>query len=349
MIARPKVREAVDWYSQNRPLYQALAKRAAVIVREVLQTNKLNYHSITYRAKTLESYREKANKEIYKDPHSEIRDMAGVRIITYTDSDAEKVSAIISKTFDIHSEDINDKARELGIDKMGYRSIHCMGTLGKERLNLPENRVFKDMAFEIQIRTILQHAWAEFEHDRNYKFSGVLPADIRRRLSVVAGNLELVDREFERISEAIDSYALNVREKTQLGELDIPINSTSLTAYMTKEFESLVRLGIEPNFSNTDAFLFKELSDFGIVTLKQLDDIIPRDYIEKKSKILPLQNHKGNLAGIIVDALIIHDVKSYFRIIRDGAILTMDKVELDLFKDYGVNFAEFVERIIIYP
>ena len=49
---------------------------------------------------------------------------------------------------------------------------------------LPEMKLFSGIPFEIQVRTILQHAWAEFAHDRNYKFRGVLPDVIARRYGV---------------------------------------------------------------------------------------------------------------------------------------------------------------------
>ena len=187
MAMRPEIQEAMNGYSKKRPLYIALAKRVASIIREILEVEKINFHSIVYRAKTLESYKEKALKQVYKKSLSEIKDLAGIRIITYTDSDAKKVFEILKKTFTIHPEDIIDKTQELGTDKVGYRSLHCVGSLGKDRAKLPENKIFKDMCFEIQVRTILQHAWAEFEHDRNYKFAGVLPNEIKRRLAILSG------------------------------------------------------------------------------------------------------------------------------------------------------------------
>ena len=53
----------------------------------------------------------------------------------------------------------------------------------------------------VQIRTVLQHAWAEFEHDIRYK--GVVPDehafDLDRRFTLAAGLLGLADREFSAI------------------------------------------------------------------------------------------------------------------------------------------------------
>jgi len=349
LAIRPEIQEAISWYSKNRLIYKALSKRVANIVHEVLEAKKVNYHSVAHRAKSLKSYKEKASKEFYKNPIFEIKDLAGIRIITYTSNDAQKVFDIIRKTFEIHPEDIVDKSQELGTDKVGYRSIHCIGNLGKDRGKLPENIVFKNMCFEIQIRTILQHAWAEFEHDRNYKFGGVLPKEIKRRLSVLAGTLELLDKEFDDLSREIDNYALEVKEKTETGDLDIPIDSTSLKAYMYKKFGPLVRLGVKPYFDQFDKQLLNELSIMKIRSIKDLDDIVPKDYIEKKSKLLPDEQYKGSFFGILIDIMIIHGMDTYFNKVLEDTALGLDERYIEFYKGYGLNIDKYSNRILLFP
>src|SRR5690606_2630134 len=108
---------------------------------------------------------------------------------------------IIKPLFVIDPDHSIDKTKELGTDKVGYRSIHYVAKLTNERLILPEYQKFRDLSFEIQIRTIIEHAWADISHERNYKFNGVLPPenDIERRFSLAAVTLELVDREFDSL------------------------------------------------------------------------------------------------------------------------------------------------------
>jgi len=340
MAISHKVREAVDWYAQNRGIYEALAKRVESILQEMLDFRKINYYSINSRPKTVESYKNKASRGKYKEPCAEIMDMAGVRVITYTDSDARKVYEIVKDVFDTQPEHSIDKAEELGIDKVGYRSIHCVGTLGKQRLKLPENRIFKDMCFEIQIRTILQHAWAEFEHDRNYKFSGLLPRNLRRRLSLVAGNLESADREFDDISKAIDAYAEDVGRKTEMGDLDVPINTTSLTEFMVRKFAPLVAKGVEPKF---DITYVAQIKNMGINNLRELDEIIPDDYIEVKAPFV--RPHSGEYFGsIIIDILIIHDIDTYFKKVWKEGWHALSKFDIQVYKHYGIDFKEYAKR-----
>lgn len=342
MKLSPRVQEAVEWYAKNRILYQALARKVESTVREILDLNKINYHNISSRAKKIESYRKKASKEKYKEPRSEIMDMAGIRIITYTDSDARKVSEIVKEAFEIYPEFSVNKSEELGVDKVGYRGIHYVASLGEDRLKLPENVPFKGCVFEIQIRSILQHAWAEFEHDRNYKFSGVLPTDIRRRLSLVSGTLESADMEFNEISEAIDSYTADVKERTGAGDLAVQINSTSLITYMNIKFKPLVEEGfVQPIVHK---ILIKELSNMGITTLKDLDDIIPKDFIEKsrlfysKSEI-----YLSNFTGLLRDVLMIHDIDTYFRESWKKTWQGIEKPAVSLLLSYGVNIRKYIK------
>jgi len=68
-------------------------------------------------------------------------------------------------------------------------------------LKLSEYALFDKMKCEIQVRTILQHAWAEIEHDLVYKSPADIPFRVRRRFASLAGLLEIADREFESLRQ----------------------------------------------------------------------------------------------------------------------------------------------------
>jgi putative GTP pyrophosphokinase len=316
-----------------------LATRVESIIREVLDQNKINYHTITHRTKTLDGYEKKAEK--YPKPREEIMDMAGIRVITYIDSDAKKVEELTKSLFYIIPEHCVDKTKELGTDKVGYRSVHIVGTIGDQRSSLPENKNLANLRFEIQIRTILQHAWAEFEHDRNYKFSGVLPDEIKRRLAITAGNLELIDWTFESISHEIDQYVLEVEKKTAVGNLDTPITTASLTVYFEKKFSELIGKPLNPTFNGIDNLVIRELSAVGIKTLQQLDNIIPKDF----SEIFLKYKERSNYSGLLRSIMIIHDSKAYFEKAwspPSWSYLHQDSV--DFLTYYNVPIRELIER-----
>jgi putative GTP pyrophosphokinase len=338
-VADPsKVKEAVEWYENRRVTYDALAKKVKSIILELLKAGKVDYHSVTCRSKSIARYRQKASEDKYTDPMSEIHDMAGIRIITYIDPEAKQAHDITKKCFDLIPELSIDKSEELGVDRVGYRSIHCVGTLGKERLRLPENKIFKGMTFEIQIRTILQHAWAEFEHDRNYTFKGVLPPSLRRRLSVVAGNLELADREFESIAKAIDDYTAEVKKKTETGDLQVSIDSKSLVTYLTQRFKPLIKAGLKPRLRPA---VVPELLDMEITTLQQLEDIIPKGYLKSKRVHL---GRGGTFTGLARDLMLIHDADKYFKKAWKSHWKWMTVDHAKFLSDNGVDIKRYAKK-----
>jgi ppGpp synthetase/RelA/SpoT-type nucleotidyltranferase len=344
-----KVYEATRWYEQRRIFYEVLASKVEVIVKELLKLGHIDHHSVSSRAKTIQSYRKKASKEEYKDPQSEIMDMAGIRVITYTDSDAKKVAGIIREAFEIYPEHSIDKTAELGTDKVGYRGIHFVANLGERRLQLPENTVFKDYIFEIQVRSILQHAWAEFEHDRNYKFSGVLPKEIKRRLSLAAANLESVDRDFDDMARDIDAYVIEVEKRTVRGELAISIDSTSLRTYLSGKFSLLVKHGlVESDFAGDDDVIVEELRVMGIHTLADLDNIIPADFAERigpcYETLARVRGDPTNFLGTVREILIIHDADSFFGKAWQRRWKGVDRELAILYQSYGVDINKCVKE-----
>ncbi len=118
-------------------------------------------------------------------------DLAGIRMITYFESDVYRVCEVVKQLFEILPDHPEDKREKLGVDKVGYRSVHFVAEFPEKRTCLLEYKNYKGCRFELQIRSLLQHAWAEIEHDRNYKFNGVMPKHLQRRFSLVAAVLEL--------------------------------------------------------------------------------------------------------------------------------------------------------------
>jgi ppGpp synthetase/RelA/SpoT-type nucleotidyltranferase len=206
MANRKKVNEAAVWYEKHRSKYLRLTAEIEVILKESLNEKDIIFHSIESRVKTVESFKEKAGREKYGDPINEITDLTGIRIITLFEKEIHKISDIIKELFEIDYEKSEDKSDLLDADKMGYKSIHYIAELSRNKISATELESFEGFKFEIQIRSILQHAWAEIEHDRNYKFKGELPKHLQRRFYALAGMLEIADREFNTLSEEVEKF-----------------------------------------------------------------------------------------------------------------------------------------------
>jgi putative GTP pyrophosphokinase len=304
-MARITANEITEWHTKNAPLYEGFAKAVHSIVENLLKAQSIDHLTVTHRAKTLSSLLKKCDLKEYSTP-SEITDIAGIRVITFIETDLAKVQEQIKGAFNIHEDKSINKSEELGIDKIGYRSIHYVCELGPDRAKLPELKPYKGLLFEIQIRTVLQHAWAEIEHDRNYKFSAVLPVEIRRRLNLISGILELADREFSSIATDIDNYTKGISKLSKSDELkDLEITSASLKKYLSNK-QVLVKKGFD---GEAGIILIKELNEFGIKKIGEINQILSDLYLEDAKKEL---HQKSSEYALLRCAMMYADIDKYF-------------------------------------
>ncbi|MCD8741167.1 hypothetical protein LT679_11185 [Mucilaginibacter roseus] len=329
--------EAIQWYAQNRGLFKKLSAKINSIILELLEENTIAVHAITNRTKEIESFRTKIDNPKYDDPAEQVTDLAGIRIIAYVEDDLKPICKILEDSFHIDPQNSLDKTNELGTDKVGYRSIHYIARLKEDRLNLPEYKKFKDLKFEIQVRTILQHAWAEIEHDRNYKFNGVLPPEIKRRFKILAGTLELADREFNQLSLDIDKISNSVLVAEQQNILDsIELNSTTLKQFLITKFNALIKKDLLKPILSHDNVILNELNRYGIKNLKDLDSIVPINFIDNLQDIYK-QSDSLTFIGLLRDIMIINNADHYFQGVWRNSWGDTDNESFQLYKRYNID------------
>jgi ppGpp synthetase/RelA/SpoT-type nucleotidyltranferase len=185
------------------------------LIKTLLEIEGIRVHSVTSRIKSKASVRQKLQRPDKDRKLSGLTDMLGVRIITYFQDEVDAAAKLIEREFIVDEENSSDKRELLDPDRFGYRSLHYVLQLSLERSTLPENRAHRDIRFELQIRSILQHAWAEIEHDTGYKSESEVPDAVRRRFSRLAGLLELADDEFLGIRDELAKSANLRRSPTE--------------------------------------------------------------------------------------------------------------------------------------
>lgn len=334
------VKSINEWYDENKYKHKNLFKKAQNIIEELIRTEEIQINSISGRVKNKDSFCEKALKDKYEDPLNEIKDIIGIRIITYVNSDIERISRLIEREFHVDSENSVDKGKLLGIDKVGYKSVHYIVKLTDARTSLSEYKDFKDVHMEIQIRTLLQHAWSEIEHDRNYKFSGVLPADIKRKFSLLAGTLELVDMQFEEISKQIDEYAEVISEKVEDGDLkNILIDSTSIKEYLSKRFKDRIEnklLSPTLKSSEYEEKIIDELNKFGIYTIAELEELLKIE--------IDFNGDEGtNFIGMLRHYMMINDAEKYFGKCWEYKQAKLTRQRIHMLKKNNVNIEKILD------
>lgn len=332
-ITLKNLTEEIDWYQKSRDFYKRLALKVELIIKDILEHADLSYHNVTSRAKDMESFVEKASKEKYNDPKNQIMDLAGIRVTAYVESDVKKICDLIEKEFKIYEEHSGDKSENLGENIVGYRSVHYVAEIDEKRGGLPEYNRFRKTPFEIQVRTILQHAWAEIEHDRNYKLKGELPEkkDIKRRFSLLAAALESADREFDSIVRDIDSYTEDVKEDTRKGHLDIPIDSISLKEYLDNKLKDIE---IRRSLGNSSVIIH-EMKKFGINNLSVLDELISDKFIKQIEEMgTSFTNNYVSLLRILMIQL---DKEKYFTKAKHKDFNHVGRPFLNILKGFGIE------------
>lgn len=298
-------KEQEQWYDCHHVKHELFCQKMKHLIEDLIFSNDIHVHSITGRVKEKDSFLTKCELTNYQHTE-EITDIVGIRIIAPILEDVDKVCKLIEKEFTIDNGNSGDKLATLKNNEMGYLSVHYIAQLGSSRKNLSEYCQYKDMVFEIQIRTLLQHAWAEITHGSSYKFSGALPSAIDRHFHLAAGTLELIDREFQRLSDELSTYRNEVVHGIQEGKLQIEINSTSLKEYLAEKLDDDMQT--ERNFNGRDERIIQELQNFGIDTIEALD-IIMSPILEKHAMYLSGRNYLGFLRDIMV----ISDAETYFK------------------------------------
>jgi len=201
------VRGLIAEYDRRYPEYAGFTERLAELIPALLAENGVSVHSVNARVKSRSSFGGKVVREgkCYSSLE-QITDLTGVRIITYFEQDVARVSEIVEREFTIDIENSTDKRKVLESDRFGYLSVHYVLSLGEARCAQAAYRRFAGLKAEVQIRSILQHSWAEIEHDLGYKSQSSVPDALRRRFARLAGLLELADEEFNKIRSDAAEY-----------------------------------------------------------------------------------------------------------------------------------------------
>ena len=281
--------QAIEKYRRVRPLYEEYAAVIRKILLEAFNALSIKIHSIEARAKAIESFGDKAatpapedpNKPYYPNPLSDITDLTGIRVIVFFPRTLDVVDGVIKTQFDVleRSDKIQSLIKE---ERFGYGSIHYIVRLNDNRTRLLEYGRFKGLVAEVQLRTILQHGWAEIEHDIQYKAVETIPNTIRRRFMALAGLLEIADREFQAIQDEDVRLATEARKSLQEGKLEqVEITPDALKAYLDKKLGADGRM---KEFSYQ--WTAKLLHNLGFSDFKDIEECISGYDDDQLSRIL---------------------------------------------------------------
>lgn len=223
------VEDIISQYHHNQETYGHMVDDIEDIIGRILASNQIKVSNFALRIKSEETLRKKI---MYKHKYHSIEDITDVvacRLITLFESDLDLIVKLLFENFDVV--EFLDKRQKQQLDHIsfGYNSIHMIVRFTEERCALVEYAPYRGICFEIQIRTALQHSWAEVEHGLGYKNDYEIPIEIRRRLNRLSASLEMLDEEFDRINKDIQAYNQSLDKEEKVLKTDI--NRHSLETY----------------------------------------------------------------------------------------------------------------------
>ncbi|MYM18515.1 GTP pyrophosphokinase [Brevibacterium sp. 5221] len=299
-MTRKSLERATARYAERFPAMKRHAAEFVDALTAVIDDAGINYLSVTGRAKSPESFADKVRRRTAEfghtdfDPAVEVTDQVGARIITYVHSDIPPVAQLLADNFTVLED--RDMGRETAREgRFGYASRHMLISDDPQATGFDARH-----CASVQIRTVLQHAWAEFEHDARYK--GTVPeehaAELDRRFTLAAGLIELADREFSIIRDTLQS-GLRHADFDSDGARDAShIDPRELASFLAGWYESA-------GFSRSEHYLaqVRLLTELDITSIPQLRDELQQVDTERILRAMGYRHPPGAIRRLDDDLL----------------------------------------------
>lgn len=275
-------------YSQNASQLENYLDSLSLEIQTLLKSNGIN-STLKSRIKNRDSYFEKLKRSYSDNPNFEIplSDLLGIRIIVPFLEDVNNSSALLHDHYQVLEKEV--KSDRLSFREFSYDSTHLLIQCPNEDLNY----IFGNQkVIEIQIRTTLQDAWAEVEHELIYKSFVQYPSDqVRRKMASLNASLTLSDIIFQEIRDYQNNLIANQDARVQLMNQKLSdINDDEIKEAYSKS------QGIEGTaLSKIDSLIHEAISHHSAGNFNQAITFYTRAIAENPAqKVLAvLYNHRG--------------------------------------------------------
>lgn len=196
-----------EFYSDNHDLMQDATKFIESLVASLVASipniaTPTTESRLKDREESIKKFSRKYQTDLEKakTPYlirDHITDLIGVRVICYYETDICDVIDTLRKNFDVLDETNKSAEIEEQENTFGYKGHHLDLKINNERAKLAEYQRYKEIRFEVQVRSIIQDAWSALDHKIKYKKS--IPSNLKRQINALAALFEIADREFTQI------------------------------------------------------------------------------------------------------------------------------------------------------
>lgn len=297
----------INQYKREYDFYDKISSKAKEIIQERLSEAWI-IAIVTSRAKSLDSLKNKIEKIHSETPfkrvdtiRNNIKDLSWVRIALYFPSDKEKIEELINKDFRINDIKIHTNHKE---SDTWYWATHYLVDINK----VGTNKRYKNSLIEIQVASVLMHAWSEVEHDLIYK---------EKNWKATKNEIKIIDEINEIVKKWEDALErLNLATEKRIKEDDKITSSYDLN--------HIIKMYYKENEKFKD--IYKTIDSWN---LKKLNT-----FIQEFNKNLPIHEVRKSIDNIYNTISITIDKNKFNTIPRPEEINT-DKFLI--FKEFNLS------------
>ena len=200
-------------YEQTKESLRHVLDALARDIQRILELEGIHV-TVRARLKSFESYYRKLIGKLHEtrihDGNMKINDLLGIRVICPFQGDLRNAESALRQNYTVL--EVEHKGRDHSYREFGYDSMHLLLRVPQRILSSLEIES-EHFVFEVQVRTILQEAWAEIEHELVYK-AELTPLDepLKRKLASLKVTLTLSDNIFQEIRD----YQKQMQDKLRL-------------------------------------------------------------------------------------------------------------------------------------
>lgn len=197
-------------WEKDEPVYRKLGEDVTSFIKKQI-TDYGIFPEISHRTKDLLSIIKKIKKKSKEKPYNyeDLKDKLGIRIICTYQEDLEKINLFLKKNFNVLKAEF--KKDFLDFDKLDYTSNHYDISVKSGFAEFDTHPEYIDLVFEVQARTLNQHAWSNTAHSLAYKQEVEISSKVKRRIYRLLSLYEIADDEFSSVnialSEGKDNFA----------------------------------------------------------------------------------------------------------------------------------------------
>jgi ppGpp synthetase/RelA/SpoT-type nucleotidyltranferase len=301
--------------------YKEFAETVATLLRNaIIAEAKYRLQEVRSRAKEPDSLRKKLydrGLEASNAIENEIKDLSGCRVIFYTNTDVSRLlsSGLIYQTFDVVDYKVHHPEHAVEDSEL-YTSNHFVVKHTADMLAQPGFGQFVGMRCEIQVQTILNHAWSEMAHDTVYK-APKLGALGKRTLDEIKARMRRIAQEYlvpagHEFQKVAADYDRLIEGKALADER--PLNAIVAAPDNNVRFDALVR------FKDLVLPLYDNLTEsYPIV----VDRLIAAAQAARAMAPVAVETPYGNYAGKSFEQVLIPvgEILSYYRYVDPAKTL----------------------------